>query len=230
VKSGIALDESARVQPAPQPPSFLSRFSPLAALILVLTASSGGCHVGESPGDTGDDGAPAADAGGGAGGDDGDGEPTPDGGGEPQGLCSGIATELPVQEETHPPGYDYSAAPGQGCLGDCHRDGAQDTSAGFVWTAGGALYTDATAGEAVAGATIVIVDAEGTEHSAVTSENGQFWFQNPIAYPAMTYACPDADVADGKRPMATPLGEGDGNCNASGTCHADSRPIFLTPP
>jgi hypothetical protein len=213
--------------PVPHSTSLFSRLSPLAALVLALSFSAG-CHVGESPGEAGG-GVGGSDAGGGAGGDDGadDGEPPPaaDGGGGTAELCASITTELPIQEETHPPGYDYSAAEGQGCLGNCHRDGAIDTSAGFVWTAGGSLFSAAADPESppVAGATIVIEDAEGTVHTAVTSENGQFWFTAPIAYPARTYACPP------EIPMAAMLmNEEQGNCNAGATCHAPARPVFLT--
>jgi hypothetical protein len=230
VKSGIHLDESARVQPVPQSPSFLSRFSPLAALILALSASAG-CHVGESPGDTGDEGAPAADAGDGAGdddgADDGDGGGTPDGGGNSDDPCASPAVEPTPQSSTHLVGYDYGVADAQGCLGDCHREGAQDGSAAFVWQAGGAIYTDPSYETAASGAVVVIEEmGSGTKHVAVASENGQFRFLDQITYPAITYACPPQQATNA---MVTPLNEGNGNCGEGNTCHSTARPIVLNP-
>jgi hypothetical protein len=209
--------------PVAQSASLVSRFSSLAALVLALSGS-GGCHVGESPVD---EGGPAPDGGGG--GDEDDGEPPPesdDGGGDAEDPCNGIVEELPIQETTHGPGYDYDAAEGQGCMGNCHREGAQDASADYVWTAGGSLFAAAMDPESapVPGATIVIEDDARTIHKAVVSQNGQFWFEDEIVYPATTYAC----TTRPETRMGAQLSNADqGNCN-SGSCHSPGRPIFLT--
>jgi hypothetical protein len=211
-----------------QSTSLVSRLSSLAALVLVISVS-GGCHVGESRVDMVDAGEPAPDEGGGGDDGDGDGEPPPesdDGGGDAEDPCSGIVQELPIQEETHGPGYDYDAAKGQGCIGNCHGPEAQDDSADYVWTAGGSLFAVAEDPESapVPGATIVIEDDAGTVHRAVVSENGQFWFEDEIIYPATTYAC----TTRPETRMGAQLNNADqGNCN-SGSCHSPNRPIFLT--
>jgi hypothetical protein len=215
--------------PVPQVTSLFARISPLAALVLALTASAG-CHVGESPADTGDEGSPAADGGDSAGGDDGadDGETPPaDGGGEgTDDLCATPGVEATPQSPTHAVGYEYGPPnTGQGCLETCHNPDAPDASANLPWAAGGSLYTAPLNTEDPVGGAVIVIEemGSGTKHVAVSSENGQFRFEGKITYPAITYACPPkTDMIMGL------MDETYANCGRGAGCHISNLPIYLT--
>jgi hypothetical protein len=225
-KSGIPLDGSARV-PVPQSPSLVTRLTPLAALVLALAA--GACHVGESPGDTGDEGSPAGDAGGNTGGDDGadDGEPAADGGGNTGDPCAVEAPEATPQSPTHVVGYEFGPNnQGQGCIDFCHNPDAPDASSALIWSAGGSVYAEmGSSKQPVEGATIVIEEkGSGTRHVAVSSANGQFRFEGEIVYPAVTYAC-----SPETRMVAELTDETFAGCGGRAGCHLEALPIYLLP-
>jgi len=101
---------------------------------------------------------------------------------------------------------------GQACAG-CH-DGANAT----LWTASGTLYNAVSGGSAIAGATIVLTDANNQEVRIVTSSNGNFYTQTALAYPVTARAsgCPN-DVA-----MVSKAASGD--CNS---CHNSTLRVHL---
>jgi hypothetical protein len=117
------------------------------------------------------------------------------------------------------PSGDGRHNPGASCLtAGCHAPG----SPGPTFTAAGTLYATVAGGATVAGATIHLVGASGTDVPIVTADNGNFYTTQPIDFPASTYAtlCPDV------RPMVTPVDEAATDCNAAG-CHADGFRIAL---
>jgi hypothetical protein len=112
---------------------------------------------------------------------------------------------------------DGVASPGSGkhhagddCLG-CH-----DTQS-KRWTISGTLYSAATGGTAVAGATIEVVDATGKVVKLTTYSNGNFYTTTAVTKPLKVRAtkCPS------DRPMIGAVN--DGSCNG---CHNSSMRIF----
>jgi hypothetical protein len=101
---------------------------------------------------------------------------------------------------------------GAACAG-CH-DGTTAT----LWTASGTLYDTVAGANAIAGATIVLTDANGQQVSIVTSSNGNFYTQSALALPVSARAsgCPN-DVA-----MVSKASSGD--CNS---CHNSSLRVHL---
>jgi hypothetical protein len=115
------------------------------------------------------------------------------------------------------PDYDYVQTAGAGCMGQCHNG-----TLGPTFTAAGSLWNRYSAGgDPVAGATIVVIDAQGEIVEMVTNEVGHFWTDLPLTPPIRTYAtaCPDA------MPMQA---NASGNCNL-GNCHGPSEKIYLPP-
>lgn len=112
---------------------------------------------------------------------------------------------------------DGVASPGSGkhhagddCLG-CH-----DTQS-KRWTIAGTLYSAATGGNAVAGATIEVVDATGKVVKLTTYSNGNFYTTTPVTKPLTVRAtkCPN------DRPMVGKVN--DGSCNG---CHNGTMRIY----
>jgi hypothetical protein len=113
---------------------------------------------------------------------------------------------------------DGVASPGSGkhhagedCLG-CH-----DTQSKH-WTVAGTLYSAATGGTAVAGATIEVVDATGKVVKLTTYTNGNFYTTTAVTKPLKVRAtkCPTS------LPMAGAVT--DGSCNG---CHNSSMRVHL---
>jgi hypothetical protein len=100
---------------------------------------------------------------------------------------------------------------GSACLG-CHGGGGAPT-----FSFAGTLYD--SAGNAVTGATIEAVDANGQTVRVVSAQNGNFYTASPLTFPLTVRAsgCPD------DHPMSGLVSSGD--C-ASGGCHA-AIPITL---
>jgi hypothetical protein len=102
---------------------------------------------------------------------------------------------------------------GQACLG-CHNG-----NRAINFSLGGTLYTSATGGSAIAGATIEVIDAKGTKVDIVTSQNGNFYSEQNLIAPFTVRAsgCPN-DV----RMNATAAGD----CSSSG-CHSSTMQVHL---
>jgi len=104
---------------------------------------------------------------------------------------------------------------GRNCL-DCH-DGNHGAP---HWTAAGTIYTAATGGAALPGATLHLTDDTGNEIILVSAANGNFWTTESITFPlhARASSCPSTRQMGGAIP--------DGGCNQSG-CHDSARRIAL---
>ncbi len=100
--------------------------------------------------------------------------------------------------------------PGQACLA-CHNGAGAP-----AFTIGGTLYADLAGATPVVGATVHVVDAEGTDVAMVTGANGNFYTTAALAFPVTTYAssCPD------ERDMISQVDASGGDCNKGG-CHAE---------
>lgn len=85
-------------------------------------------------------------------------------------------------------------------------------------TAGGTLYSTATGGSAVAGATITLTDSKGTKIKMITGKTGNFYASSAISFPATVEVskCPDTVTM-----MATIT---EGGCNR---CHNSSMRVHL---
>jgi hypothetical protein len=103
----------------------------------------------------------------------------------------------------------------------CHKVGATGAAAP-PYTIGGTLYNDLEGTEPVGGATIIVLDAAGTEYKLVTSTNGNFWSIEPMTFPVTVSAsrCPDT------LPMVSPVTEAGGSCNQV-SCHAGPMRVYL---
>lgn len=113
-----------------------------------------------------------------------------------------------------PPGSGHHNA-GDDCA-SCH----DSLSASRRWTLAGTLYTKATGGVALSGATIEVVDANGKVVTMATNTNGNFYTTTPVTFPVHTRAskCPND-----ARMVATAA---QGSCNRS-SCHVSGMRIHL---
>ena len=110
--------------------------------------------------------------------------------------------------------------------GDGHHNGGQDcischqSVSGANWTIAGTLYSAASGGNAVSGATIEIVDANNTRIQLSTCDNGNFYTDQQVAFPVTVRSsqCPS------NKAMSSPAQNG--SCNTSG-CHASGNRIHL---
>lgn len=106
---------------------------------------------------------------------------------------------------------------GKVCL-DCHDGGG----AAPRWTAAGTIYTNTGGAGPIAGATIHLTGADGTEIVLVSAQNGNFWTQEDLVFPLTVHAsrCPD------DRPMPGTVAESGASCNTGG-CHDSDMRIAL---
>ena len=95
---------------------------------------------------------------------------------------------------------------GQECQG-CHAPGGGAPT----FYIGGTLYSAASGGAAVAGATINITDAAGKKVKAISASNGNFWTTTALSYPIKV----DASLCPSTTPMISTV-SGNGACN---NCH-----------
>lgn len=95
---------------------------------------------------------------------------------------------------------------GQECQA-CHAPGGGAPT----FYLGGTLYSAATGGSPVAGATIDITDAAGKKVKAISANNGNFWTTTPLSYPLKV----DASLCPATTPMVSAV-SGNGACN---NCH-----------
>ena len=97
---------------------------------------------------------------------------------------------------------------GQDCLG-CHDDNLSDGAPTF--SLGGTLYDGPSGTNPVAGATIIVEDANGAEIRLATAANGNFYASGAVVLPIRVKAtqCPKT---------RTMQEQGTGSCNQGG-CH-----------
>lgn len=131
-------------------------------------------------------------------------------------CTNGMATDDcdPQKIEAIPSGHHNQ---GLGCItGGCHDGGTPQAP---QWTAAGTLYRGAGGGAALAGGTIDLVDANGTEVTLVSAQNGNFWTAQTLVFPLTVKA---SDCFESRMmPTPAPLG----SCNQGG-CH-ESRRVHL---
>ncbi len=101
---------------------------------------------------------------------------------------------------------------GQECQG-CHAPGGGAPT----FYVGGTLYSAASGGSAVAGATIDITDAAGATVKAISATNGNFWTATPLTYPIKVAA----SLCPATTPMVATVG-GNGACN---NCHGSTMRV-----
>ena len=89
----------------------------------------------------------------------------------------------------------------------------------WPWVAG-TLYSAATGGTAVSGATIEVVDSKGKTLKLATANNGNFYTTTAVSFPIKVRAskCPAN--------MAMTGAVSQGSCNAGG-CHTSAMRIHL---
>jgi hypothetical protein len=217
------------------------RMSSLPLLVLVMMASAwaagcSGAEDGVAPGqgqaagdvDAAGGGGDGDGGGGGAGGNGGGG-----GGGGAEDAAAGThdgaagSNDAATKHDSgaHDAGTDANAAclPAVPSPGSGHHNAGADCAqchdslgASRRWTIAGTLYASAAGGSAVGGATIEIVDANGTKLDLHTYANGNFYTTQVVKFPLHVRAskCP------GSEKMVAAAGAG--SCNASG-CHASMR-------
>ena len=81
----------------------------------------------------------------------------------------------------------------------------------------GTMYSSASGGTAVAGATITVKDAAGHTFDMVTMTNGNFYTSTPVQFP-VTVVASDCQLSPNPQPMTAALQSADAGCNKSG-CH-----------
>ncbi len=98
---------------------------------------------------------------------------------------------------------------------NCHGSGVGGAP---IFTLGGTLYGTPNGVGAIAGATVVVTDANGQVQKLTSATNGNFWSIAPMAYPIQVSAsnCPDT------KPMLGAV-SAQGDCNSVG-CHAQNAP------
>jgi hypothetical protein len=101
---------------------------------------------------------------------------------------------------------------GQDCI-SCHGSGQNPKM-----VAAGTVYSKASGGTAVSGATVTITDSKGAVTKQVTGNSGNFYFTGAISFPAnvVVSKCPDLAT------MPTTITAG--GCNS---CHNSTMRIHL---
>jgi hypothetical protein len=167
----------------------------------------------QAPEQTGSSGTGNGNGNGGSGSDGGNGT---DGG-----TSAAPATPDPNCIQAATPTLDGHHNAGAACL-TCH-DG--NTAGATKFTAAGTVYDALTGGNAVSGATVELVDANGTKVSIATASTGApgNWYTSAaLVFPLKVRAskCP----AD--RPMVSSVNAGGGNCATAG-CHEARMQIHV---
>jgi hypothetical protein len=95
---------------------------------------------------------------------------------------------------------------GLDCLNGCHNHG---------FTLAGTIYSTATGGAALTGATVTVKDASGTTFDVISQLDGNFYTTQPVTFPLTVYAssCPSV------QPMVATVAAG--GCNKVG-CHTSN--------
>jgi hypothetical protein len=93
----------------------------------------------------------------------------------------------------------------------CHNHG---------FTLAGTLYSSASGGAAVSGASITVKDAAGHTFDIVSQMNGNFYTSNPVQFPVTVYAS-ECEISQTSQVMTMALQSTDRGCNQS-ACHTTS--------
>ena len=93
----------------------------------------------------------------------------------------------------------------------CHNHG---------FTLAGTLYSSATGGSAVSGASITVKDATGHTFDIVTQANGNFYTSTAVQFPVTVYAS-ECEISQTSEVMTASLQSTDRGCNKVG-CHTPS--------
>ena len=107
--------------------------------------------------------------------------------------------------------------PGQDCL-MCHHQGGMASP----YTFAGTLYADSGGSTPLAGATIHLIDAAGTDVVVTSQTNGNFWSTDLVVPPVLAFASSCPSII----PMINPIHTSDGSCNVSG-CHTDGFRVHV---
>ena len=123
-------------------------------------------------------------------------------------AASDLTTCIPLQTTVD----DGHHNPGKDCL-TCH-DGNHANATKFL--VAGTLFSAATGGTGVAGATVEIVDSAGIVTPLVTAMNGNFYTSQAVTFPLTVRAtsCPN------EQPMITKVLTTGASCN---NCHATGK-------
>jgi hypothetical protein len=102
----------------------------------------------------------------------------------------------------------------------CH--GSTPLPGANTFTVSGTLYDGTGGGAPVGGVFVTVIDSNQNRIDMVSGTNGNFWTEQAVAFPLVTYAssCPDLV------PMMQVVSDGD--CNAVG-CHGTGNRIFFAP-
>ncbi len=99
---------------------------------------------------------------------------------------------------------------GQNCM-NCHSG---------EFSIAGTLYTSATGGTAIAGASITVKDASGQTFDIVSQADGNFYTTNNVQFPVTLYAS-ECQIQQAGVPMTETVTSSDAGCSKSG-CHTTS--------
>jgi hypothetical protein len=100
---------------------------------------------------------------------------------------------------------------GQDCMNSCHFHG---------FTLAGTLYSAASGGSAISGASITVKDASGQTFDIVSQADGNFYTSNPVQFPVTVYAS-ECQIQQAGVPMTATISSGGAGCNQGG-CHTTS--------
>jgi len=144
----------------------------------------------------------------------------PDGGVSTGGADAGSPDAARACDDPIASGDTGAHRAGEACRTGCHTP----TTNGPAFTVAGTLYTDAAGSAPIDGATIHVIDGNGTELALVTKQNGNFWTNAPVVFPLTVFASRCPNSADKVGPVTA--AEDGGNCNQSG-CHSAGSRIHL---
>jgi len=115
----------------------------------------------------------------------------------------------------------FACRPATSANGNGHHNAGADCWQCHSFTVAGTLYSSASGGSAVAGATITVVDANNQTLDLVTGTNGNFYTNSSVAFPIKLYAssCPTVNMMVSQM---TSTNNNNGGCNQS-SCHSSTR-------
>jgi hypothetical protein len=114
---------------------------------------------------------------------------------------------------------------GMACIASgCHDASTQGQP---VYNYAGTVY-DASGATGVGGIN-VLVTLGGVTKKALTDSDGNFYISDPILAAPSNLMAASTKVCNGPTPMTGVLVAGQGNCSATGTCHAGSEGKIHSP-
>jgi len=96
-------------------------------------------------------------------------------------------------------------------MNSCHNHG---------FTLAGTLYSSASGGSTLSGATITVKDAAGHTFDVVSQANGNFYTSTAVQFPA-TIVASECEISQTPVPMVMSLQSTGRGCN-QGACHSTS--------